>query len=72
MSSSMMFGLQRVQGVSTNTFLLPPNGSDQASANGIVTFHLPAAAIVDTKRVMLHLDATTAGSGHPTSATAAW
>lgn len=57
-----MFGLQRVQGTSTNSFLLPPNGSDSAQANSIVTFHLPASAIVDTKRVQLHLDATTAGA----------
>ena len=62
MSSAFMFGLQRVQGVSTNTFLLPPNGSDSAAPNGIVIFHLPASAIVDSKRVMLHLDATTSGT----------
>ena len=47
MSSAMMFGLQRIQGVSTNNFLIPPNGSDNASASGIVTFHLPSAAIID-------------------------
>jgi hypothetical protein len=62
MSAAFMFGLQRVQGISTNTFLLPPNGADSASPNGIVIFHLPASAIVDTKRVMLHLDATTSGA----------
>jgi hypothetical protein len=62
MSSAFMFGLQRVQGLSTNTFLLPPNGADSASPNGIVIFHLPASAIVDTKKVMLHLDATTSGA----------
>ena len=57
-----MFGLQRVQGNSTNTFLIPPNGADSAAPNGIVNFHLPASAIVDSKRVMLHLDATTSGT----------
>ena len=63
MSSAMMFGISRLQGVSTNTVFLPPNGSDTHAPNGICIFHLPASAIVDFKRVQLHLDALTSGSG---------
>ena len=62
MSSAFMFGVQRIQGVSTNTFFVPPNGADTATPNAITTFHLPSSAIIDTKRLLLHFDATTANS----------
>ena len=63
MTSAFMYGLTRVQGVSSNTFMQPASGSPDALPNSIATFSLPASAIIDTKRVLLHFDAKTTGSG---------
>ena len=63
MNANLQFGLSRLQGVSSNHYLLEPNNSSSATPSGISRFSLPENCLWNTRETVLHFNATTSGSG---------
>ena len=63
MLPNLSYGLSRIQGVSSNHFMLEPNNSSSATAGGISRFSLPENALWNTRETVLHFNATCAGAG---------
>ena len=63
MLPSLSYGVSRIQGVSSNHFMLEPNNSSTATPNSITRFSLPENALWNTRATTLHFNATTSGSG---------
>ena len=53
--------MERVQGVSTNNFRLPPQNSDSATANQQIRFSLPTNCLLNTRSVKILFNAQTTG-----------
>ena len=63
MNANLQYALSRLQGVSSNHFLLEPNNSSSAAPSGITRFSLPENTLWNTRETVLHFNATTSGSG---------
>ena len=60
MSPNLVYFVERLQGVSTNTFRLESQNRTNASANDIVTFSLPSNAILNLRSFKVFGNVTTA------------
>ena len=61
-NSNLAYFLNRMAGVSTNYFRLEPQNSTTASANKIIRFTLPNNALLNTRSLALHFQATVNGT----------
>ena len=60
-NANLAYFLQRLEGVSTNYFRLEPQNSTTANANKIIRFSLPSNALLNTRSVAFHFNATANG-----------
>ena len=63
MNSNLSYFMERVQGVSTNTFRIEPHNSSTATPNQSIRVALPSNALLNTRSLCLLFSATTSGSG---------
>jgi hypothetical protein len=63
MSPNLVYFVESLQGVSTNTFRLESQNRTSASANDIVTFSLPSNAILNLRSFKVFGNITTANTG---------
>ena len=62
MNANLQYALSRLQGVSSNHFLLEPNNSSSAAPSSITRFSLPENALWNTRETVLHFNVTTSGT----------
>ena len=63
MNANLQYALSRLQGVSSNHFLLEANNSSSAAPSGISRFSLPENTLWNTRETVLHFNVTTSGTG---------
>lgn len=63
MSPNLVYFVERLQGVSTNTFRLESQNRTNASANDIITFSLPSNAILNLRSFKVFCNAETSNAG---------
>lgn len=60
--SNVSFFMQRLQGVSTSSFLVRPQSNDSATANKILRFELPSNSLINFRSIRLMCNAGFAGT----------
>jgi len=61
-SGLFSYAMERIAGVSVNNFRIPPQNSNQASANQQIRFSLPSACLLNTRSIKILFNATTTGT----------
>ena len=67
---NLTYFVERLQGVSTNTYRLESQNKTTASQNDIITFDLPSNAILNLRSLKVWCNASTAAASSGGSATA--